>query len=444
MSFHLITRVKHSAPLKALITTILLFSTSTALLLGFLYLAIVGLLESHLANSIETDLGSLIERYNNHGVAGLVTIINNKISDDSELDDYYLLATNTYERIAGNIPSVPKKKPERDGWIRTPHLLLLERTLPTGEHLYIGRDTLERRGILGVIFDAFLLALLFIIPLSLAVAAGFRRIITRLSRTVDDAARHFAAGHLSYRISNSSAGDFSAVGATLNQMFDRIEEMLHDIHHATSAIAHDLRTPLTAIRLQIEQLRSTHPQAHDECCRLISAVDRVIDLFNAHLRITEVDAGARKAAFAHVDLDVIVGDAIAAYEGVSDEKSQILTQNLAPIRLWADADLVFQAVCNLIDNAIKFSPKNCRIDIKTLVVRDFARIIISDNGPGIPSGSAPKITERFTKGLNLATSGSGLGLALVAAVAREHDGKLDFTDNYPGLKVTLDLKIEPN
>ena len=442
MSFTLTSRVKQSAPLKALLAMTFLFVATSTLLLGFLYLAIIGLLDERLTTSVETDINSLMERYSSQGVAGLITTINNKIADDSELDDYYLLTTASHERIAGNIAAFPTRKPKKDGWIKTPHLLILQRILPTGEYLFIGRDTLERRGVRNIIFKAFLLTIALIVPMSFALALGFRQVLLRLGNTVDNAARKFAAGHLSHRITNSSVGEFATVGATLNRMFDRIEVMLEDIRHSTNAIAHDLRTPLTAIRLQIEQLRSAHPTTQMACTQLIQSVDRVIDLFNAHLRIAEIDAGARKAAFAKVDLDVVVSDAIIAYEGMADQKSQQLKSDLKPIQLWADADLVFQAICNLIDNAVKFAPHNSDIIIEIQVIEKYAKIIISDHGPGIHISSAQIITERFTRTTDpKVIGGTGLGLALVAAVAREHDGELHFADNRPGLRVSLDLKI---
>jgi signal transduction histidine kinase len=232
---------------------------------------------------------------------------------------------------------------------------------------------------------------------------------------------------------------------TVNRMLDQIEQLIQGVRNVSNAIAHDLRTPLTELRFGLENLSLTRPapdQTFAEIDTAVADVDRVIAIFNALLRLAEIDTGARRSAFAEVDLAQIAGEAAEFYQPIAELKSVTLVSD-QPGEMIVPGDplLLAQAISNLIDNALKFIPKNGVIHVSVAQAADLAiAVTVADNGPGIADAEKSKVVERFYRSdVSRGTPGVGLGLSLVAAVAKLHGGHLELTDNHPGLRVTLTL-----
>jgi signal transduction histidine kinase len=172
----------------------------------------------------------------------------------------------------------------------------------------------------------------------------------------------------------------------------------------------------------------------------VADVDRVIGIFNALLRLAEIDTGARRSGFVQVDLAKVASEAAEFYQPVAELKGVTLTfESSGELAVAGDPLLLAQAIGNLIDNALKYAQEKGTIAVRAIQRSDGAiEVAVSDDGPGIPDDEKPKVTERFYRGdASRGTPGVGLGLSLVAAVAKLHGGVLELTDNHPGLRATV-------
>jgi signal transduction histidine kinase len=251
------------------------------------------------------------------------------------------------------------------------------------------------------------------------------------------------SGDLSRRVpTNGTADDFDQLAVNLNAMLDEIERLMGGVRQVSDNVAHDLRTPLTRLRNRLEQLRSelgdTSPhQEHVE--RSIADADQLLATFGALLRIARIEAGGHRPDLVPVDLGALVQDAAELYEALAEDKRlRIDTSVASPATIQGDRDLLFQAVANLLDNAVKYTPDGGRVALEVSRTRDAIDVTVLDTGPGIPAEEREKVVQRFYRlERSRRTPGSGLGLSLVAAVARMHNAALLLEDHAPGLKATL-------
>jgi signal transduction histidine kinase len=233
---------------------------------------------------------------------------------------------------------------------------------------------------------------------------------------------------------------------TRKQAEEALIEMIHSARNVSNAIAHDLRTPLTELRSRLEVLMLTLKRQGNEDILselevALTDVDRVIGIFNALLRLAEIDAGVRRSGFTSCDLETIVSDAVEFYQPVAELQRVTLSLKVSgDLKIVADPLLLAQAIGNLIDNALKFARDGGEVNVAAARHGDIIAISVADDGPGIPDAEKPKVTERFYRGdASRGTPGVGLGLALVKAVATLHRGSLELADNKPGLVATLNL-----
>jgi signal transduction histidine kinase len=267
---------------------------------------------------------------------------------------------------------------------------------------------------------------------------------------VSATAAAIAAGDFAQRVKVSGRGDeFDQLAEVINDMLDRITRLMDGVRQVSNAIAHDLRTPITRARARLEEAGRTAESSAD----LHAAIDRatvdldgIVGVFQALLRIAEIEAGSRRASFRRVDIVTALDDVADLYGAVAEERGITLSvSHPQRLEINGDAALIQQAVANLVDNAVKFSPENG--SVKLAAARDGRRIrmIVTDQGPGIPEPDRSRATERFYRGDTArGTPGSGLGLALVQAVAYLHGGVLRLEDAQPGLRAVLDLAYSEN
>jgi signal transduction histidine kinase len=285
------------------------------------------------------------------------------------------------------------------------------------------------------------------LTLLLGLVGGF--VISRgmLSRVdaINRTTSRIMAGELGERIALSGSRDeFDQLAANLNAMLDQIERLLQGMRQVTDNIAHDLRTPLNRLRSRIEvALMSELDRAESRAVLEQTLVDAeaMIGTFNALLEIARAEAGSDRTGFRPVDLTRLCKDLAELYEPFADEKSVTFEHN-CPADAWvrANGHLLAQAVANLLDNAIKYTPAGGRVRLAVERASRRLAITVIDTGPGVPAPERGRVLERFVRlDATRSTPGNGLGLSLVAAVAKLHGAELVLGDNGPGLAVRLEL-----
>jgi signal transduction histidine kinase len=222
-------------------------------------------------------------------------------------------------------------------------------------------------------------------------------------------------------------------------------ELMQGVKNVSTTIAHDLRTPLGELRARLEDLSTTRPPADETFAEIdaaIADVDRVIGIFNALLRLAEIDTGARRSGFVRVDVARVAAEAAEFYQPMAEQDGVTLSfESSGELVSAGDAALLAQAIGNLVENALKYT--NGAIAVSATQRRDGAiEVAVSDDGPGIPDEEKSRVTERFYRcEASGGKPGVGLGLSLVAAIARLHGGSLELSDNNPGLRAGLLLSI---
>jgi signal transduction histidine kinase len=433
----------------------LLLAASAAALALFLWWATAGLLDRQTEAAIRADAQGLSERWMESGLPGLVLTIDDRLAQNVDDDAIYLLVDPGMHRIAGNLERWPGNVGEAGPWYELPvqragmrSLAHVQRyDLPGGFHLLIGRDVQVRAQLRTLLTDALLWALVIVGAMATAGALVVRGLFRRTLANVSATAVAIAAGDFTQRVKLSGRGDeFDQLAEVINDMLDRIGRLMDGVRQVSNAIAHDLRTPITRARTRLEDAL-LHA---DKPCTLRAAIERatadldgIVAVFQALLRIAEIEAGSRRSSFARVDVTMLLAGVAELYEVVAEEQGVSLAVNLpTSLPAYGDAALIQQAVANLVDNAVKFSPAGGTVRLDATATPHGLEITVADQGPGIPDEERAKATERFYRGeAARSTPGSGLGLALVQAVAQLHGGVLRLEDNQPGLRAVLALPV---
>jgi signal transduction histidine kinase len=271
------------------------------------------------------------------------------------------------------------------------------------------------------------------------------RRLDSINRTASD----IVAGDLSLRVPVSGAHDeYDALAENLNRMLERIERLMKGMREVTDSVAHDLRTPLNRLRNRREQHLGRLNASGAQTAQVEAAIaetDSLIATFNALLLIAEADAGAARGAMAPIDLAPVAEDVVDLYAPLADEKNVALRLLPAGVTMIeGNRSLIAQALANLVDNAIKYTPSGGTVTIAPAVSYAGVELSVADTGPGIPAAERTRVVERFVRlEASRNTPGTGLGLSLVAAVAHLHNAALILDDNAPGLKVTIRFPRPP-
>ena len=276
-----------------------------------------------------------------------------------------------------------------------------------------------------------------------ALTAGLAtRFVSKRIELVANIASAIIKGDMSQRIPITGVGDdFDNLSSTLNSMLERIQELMANLEQVTNDIAHDLRTPLGRLRQHLELARSegdTSNQARIEAA--IAEADGLLAMFSALLRIGQIEADARRSAFHAVYISDVAVTVADAYALSAEDSGHVLSQCVSPgLCVRGDRDLLTQLFANLIENALAHTPSGTRIEVAVSNQGlDRVEVLVDDNGPGVSADQRDKIFQRFYRlEASRTTAGTGLGLALVAAIAKLHGASVEAADNGPGLRVRL-------
>ena len=429
------------------------FAASALALVTFLWWATAGLLDRQVDAAINADAQGLIESWLEGGVPALQLTIRNRLAENVDDDAIYLAFDAIGRLVAGNMERWPTPVAFSNVFYELPvaragtsSLATVRRyDMPGGVRLLVGRDVRGRVELRRLLTSTLLSSVLLVVVLSAAGAFVIRNLFRRMVAEVSATADAIAGGDLSPRVRRSGRGDeFDRMAESINNMLERIARLMDGVRHVSNAIAHDLRTPITRARARLEDAAAhaeTDAELRAAVERAVADLDGVTSVFQALMRIAEIEVGARRSAFAEVDLGPLLADLADLYAALAEENGITLDLSVPDTLVIAgDRDLLQQAVANLLDNAIKFSPPGSRIALAAKSAPKHVSISIADQGPGIPESDRPRATERFFRGeAARSTPGSGLGLALVQAVAQLHEGTLLLEDAAPGLRATIRL-----
>ncbi len=394
------------------------------------------------------------------GIAGLSAVVAERSRRAGP--SLYFLAGPDGAKLAGNLSRLPPELGDAaaGGVFRyegvaggAPRLAVaIPVVLQDGARLIVGRDVEDQRIFAARVRRAFLASFGVLSLAGLAGGLAISRLVARRIAEINDTSRSIMAGDLSRRVPVAGTGDeLDELAASLNTMLDRIEQLMVSLREVSDNIAHDLKTPLNRLRNRAEAaLRDERgsPAWREGLERTIEQADDVIKTFNALLLIARLEAGALAENMEAFDLSALVRDVGELYEPVADEAGLVLRVETpaAPPVVTANRQLVGQAIANLIDNAIKYSAGTVSARAApevTVVLRESTggpEIAVADRGPGIPAADRERALKRFVRlEASRTRPGTGLGLSLVAAVARLHGGALRLEDNAPGLRAVLAL-----
>jgi signal transduction histidine kinase len=442
---------------------LLIFTVFAFVSLGYVAWSAQRLLNDQFVSTIEAEINGLSEQYRLGGLRRLVNIVERRSRAPGA--SLYLVTTNTGERIAGNVGALPPGVIDQPGQFETAysrtddtdaapsHAIVRVYILPGGFRLLVGRDVEERARLREVIQRAFGYSLLFIGVLG---CAGGWFITRRVLKRVDDmteTTRGIMAGDLGGRLRVAGTGDeLDRLAQNLNDMLDRIGELMRGMREVSDNIAHDLKTPLTRLRNKADEALRT-AKSPDELRTSLEAIieesDNLIRIFNALLMIARLEAGNAREGLADFNAAETVRDVAELYDALAEEAEiplEVTVEDDLPIH--GNRELLGQAMANLLDNALKYGARTTSDGIAPVItvtakrVDGDVRIEVADRGAGIPEADRSRVLDRFVR-LETARSrpGFGLGLSLAAAVARLHEGTLRLEDNEPGLRAVLILPL---
>ncbi len=270
------------------------------------------------------------------------------------------------------------------------------------------------------------------------------RIMRRIDN-IDYTAKEILAGDIKKRIPVFGHDEFSRLSQTLNAMLEKMQTLMADLRQVNNNIAHDLKSPLNRLRSRIE-VTLLNPRNNEEyrhvLAQSIEDIDDLLKTFNALLLMGNLDSNSRNYQLKPLALSPLLTDMGDLYSAIAEDKQQTLTLKIADdIQILANKNLFAQAIGNLLDNAIKYTPENGSINLSAMQQADTAIIIIDDNGPGIPINQHKVVFERFSRlDKSRHLPGTGLGMALVRSIVKAHNATIKLADNHPGLRVEIRLR----
>jgi signal transduction histidine kinase len=459
-------RLVRTTPFRLTLLFLALFAAAASAFLGYIYVATAGEAARAADAAITREARSLESVYAQGGFTALNQAVIERSS--STRGFLYLVMDPKGQPVSGSIAKSPIGEPPSDkAWasfrftetaadgttVRRPARGFEER-LSDGALLFVGADVGEVQSYVDKILDALLGAAALVIVLGLAGGVFVARDVARTMSGLNDVIAAARSGDLGARAKVRGAGDeLDELAAGLNDMLERLERSIAGLRHAGDAIAHDLRSPLTRLRARMEaaliEAEAGRGDAVAALRQALEEADAVLRTFGAVLAIARLEAAAAPPDPIVFDASELAADVAELYEPVSEEKGLDFGAELAGgLAVRGNREFLAQAVANLLDNAVKYTPPDGAVMLR---VRRRAsgevEVSVTDTGPGVPEAERERVVERFVRLENSRNApGAGLGLSMVAAVARVHGGRLELDEGPgrvdgkgPGLRVALVL-----
>ena len=457
----LLGKALRSSTFKFALVSIAVFGAVVIALFGYVYWSTAAYVLSRSDRAIAAERASLRRAYDSGGRGSLTAAIERRLADRLFDGGFYLLADPSYAVIAGNLGQWPPAlKGSSEGWSRfdldasktdaTPDRVLLRaifETLPDGFHLLVAKDIDDARRFMNGIYGVLAFTVLFVFLLAAVASISVTRRTVGRIESINATSRAIMESGLGRRIPlRGSQDEWDQLAHNLNSMLERIEGLMGEVKQVTENVAHDLRTPLMRMRGRLEKASIGRRDAEGDQSLINAAIadlDDVLRMFSAVTRIAQIEAANRAAAFRPVDLAEVAGQVVELFDAAAEDKGgHIKIVDGGPVLVSADRDLLFDAMANLVDNAIKHGREAGQVTVTVGRSDGEAVITVADDGPGIPADEYQHVFRRFYRlERSRGTPGNGLGLSLVAAVARLHGARVDMFDNAPGLKVALHFPL---
>lgn len=447
-------RILRSASFRLTLFYAALFIASAGALFATVYITATAAMQNDMAAVLRSEAYQLAEVHSRTGLNGLAQQITRRINFRTRGPIFYLLQAPNGRVVVGNLPGMPPVNgvvdfvpqpdtpaPDADG--ERAKLTGFGLTLSDGSFLLVAQDAARLTDMQHAIVRAFAwaggLTLLLAIAGGAVLANSFLRRIDAITRTN----RAIMEGDLSARIPvRGTQDEIDQLIASLNAMLGRIQQLMDGLRQVSSDIAHDLRTPLGRLRQHLEDARERAKTMADYDAATEAAIaeaDELLETFSALLRIAQVEAGAQKSAFVELDLSALARSVGEAYQPAAEDSGHKLEIRIDDgVRLTGDRQLLAQMISNLVENALRHTPAGSTVSLTLERSPAGFAIEVGDNGPGIPEAERGKVFDRFYRlDRSRSTAGSGLGLALVKAIAGLHGLSIELTDRNPGLGVVV-------
>lgn len=430
---------------------LLVLSGSIALLLALAWWGGVKWPLDRMERQLAQEAAAGARAYHTGGPPALQRVMDER--PDAPSRPYFALVGPGGELLAG--ASVDDVWPFAEGWVfaefedptsgRDQDSVARAVTLGPRLTLFVGRESDRFEDREDLILETAKWSGLIAPPLGLLVGLLTSVAVSRRIEAVTATARRVMRGDLSERVEVRGTGDdFDQLAETLNLMLARIEDLVQSVSRVSDHVAHELRTPLTRLRAELDLLGRDAARGVAAPARIDQALaeaNRLQSIFDALLRIARLEAGRHDGPVQEFDVGRLLHDVIELYQPEAEAKDVRLSIETADgLMVRGDPDLLFQAVCNLMDNAVKFVGPGARVEVVSRAAAGRVQVAVRDNGPGIPPELRERVVERFYRAPGQAgVPGVGLGLPLVAAVCVAHGGELTLEDAAPGLRASLTL-----
>lgn len=449
------TKYFHRSAIRLTLVYTFIFSLSVAGLFAFIYWSTAAYMLKQNDMSIALEIRDLAEHYQSKGLAGLSKIIAKRLSNKPTGSSIYLLTNVHNQVLIGNLSDWPKSTPGKDGWLNF-EIEVMEQNISqvhqvrakffnlfSGFKLLVGRDIHLLNQTEKLITQSLIWGLLSTLLVAGIGGGIVSRNMLRRIEEINHTCQEIMSGDLSKRIPTLQNHDeFDYLAANLNLMLERIESLVNDVHQLSDNIAHDLRTPLTRLKHHLDHLQSEldSDKKTDLLEQATSEADNLLKTFNALLHVASIENATIRDEFNDVSIEQVLNDVIELYAPLIEDKQQSLQIDIdSSIIIQGNRELLSQALANLVDNAIKYTPEKGSIKIHTYKDTDgITALEIRDSGPGIPEKDKDKVFQRFYRAdKSRFSKGNGLGLSLVQAVFNLHRIKISLHNKNPGLSITI-------
>lgn len=424
-----------------------LFVLCVLLILSVTYLATTQISKAKLHGAVDQELVDLQEVFQRSGAEAVVAAVRERERYAEQTGLAYLFQAPGGAALAGRLPAMPAVEGWREivppGADPDEPFLARGTTLADGSYLVVARDAEDLHDALEIALAGAAWTLAIALPLALVGGFVMSAMTLRRIELISDTTNRIRDGNLAERVPLTGSGDeFDRLASSINSMLDAVESLTDGIRQVSNDIAHDLRTPLARLRqgLETAQRMGRRPdEFRNAIDHALGQTDTILSTFDALLRIGQIEAGTRRANFTEHDLSSLFDSLVEIYAPVAADCGKQLDARIAPsLSANGDQELLTQMIANLIENALEHTPSGTDVSVQLARESGEIRALISDNGPGIPPEAREKVFGRFYRlDASRQPSGSGLGLSIVAAIARLHEIEIEIADNAPGLRVVL-------